>query len=150
MLPDTAWQFVTGTFYIGWRQFETDRLNVGLDRNIIKNEHTFYSNNGGASWDQSAIEGSVMIRPIFSTAMDVTLGIPEVKNEDKAATIFPNPSNGVFEIKTKNFESAEVFDIQGKMVCSTNTSSFDISALQNGIFFVRIKGDSRIYKVIKN
>jgi len=147
---DTMKLNVSGTFYIGWRQFDSQRLNVGLDMNIVNNDKTFYSVNNGNTWNQSGFLGSVMIRPIFSTAMDVTLGIPEVKNEDKAATIFPNPSNGVFEIKTKNFESAEVFDIQGKMVCSTNTSSFDISALQNGIFFVRIKGDSRIYKVIKN
>jgi hypothetical protein len=153
MLPDTAWQFVTGTFYIGWRQFETDRLNVGLDRNIIKNEHTFYSNNGGASWDQSAIEGSVMIRPIFSTGMDVTLGIEDhsFKLTEPNVSIYPNPTSSKVTIEMdQKFNGAEFLNMQGQVVLKSEFPTIDMNELPSGMYFIKIVGVNKLHKIIKN
>lgn len=153
MLPDDAWQNVTGTFYIGWRQFEGDRLNVGLDRNIINNEHTYYSNNGGASWDQSTIEGSVMIRPIFSTGMDVTLGLENktLPLAEANVSIYPNPTNSMVTIELdQEFNGAELLNMQGQVVLKSEFPTIDMNALPNGMYFIKVVGVNKLHKIIKN
>ncbi|NRA13525.1 MAG: T9SS type A sorting domain-containing protein, partial [Crocinitomicaceae bacterium] len=153
MLPDTMWTLVTGTFYIGWRQFESDRLNVGLDRNIVNNDHTFYSNDGGASWNQSNIEGSVMIRPIFSTGMDVTLGIENntFTLAEANVSIFPNPTNSNVTIKMdKEFEGAELLNMQGQVILKSEFPTIDMSNLPNGMYFIKVAGVNKLHKVRKN
>jgi hypothetical protein len=153
MLPEDAWQLVTGTFYIGWRQFEGDRLNVGLDKNIINNEHTFYSTNGGASWDQSAIEGSVMIRPIFSTGMDVTLGIENhsLSITEPNVSIYPNPTSSKVTIEMdQKFNGAELLNMQGQVVLKSEFPTIDMNELPSGMYFIKVVGVNKLHKIIKN
>lgn len=146
---DTMKVPVTGTFYIGWRQLDPERLNVGLDRNLVNNDHTFYSVDGGATWDQSSYEGSVMIRPIFSTGLDVTLGIAETKAE-KASVIYPNPTTGIVNIKAAHeFKGAILRNMQGQIILQTNEPQFSIETLPSGIYFLEIEGERKLHKISK-
>ena len=49
-LKDTMKLEITGTFYVGWRQIDADRLNIGLDMNNDNSDKIFYSINGGGTW----------------------------------------------------------------------------------------------------
>ena len=151
---DTQKVAVNGTFYIGWRQFDPERLGVGLDRNIVNNDKTFYSTDFGNSWSSSSIPGSVMIRPIFSTSFDVVLGLEEKKAEKTKlarTVIYPNPTSNSVSIRMENGvnEGAEVFNIQGVKVLETATSTIDLSNQPNGVYFFRVKGYPETHKVIK-
>ena len=96
---DTQKVQVGTRFYVGWRQFDAERLNVGLDRNLDNSQFTFYSVNGGATWNQSMIDGSVMIRPIFSTSLDAELGInEETISFTPDIKVFPNPVNDILNV----------------------------------------------------
>lgn len=151
-LKDTLRLEVSGKFYVGWRQFNADRLNVGLDKNIVNNDKTFYSIDGEASWIQSQIEGSVMIRPLFSTGMDVSLGIEQQASLIKpSVVIYPNPTNGIVSIDVDDaeYEGVQVFDLQGRMVTDTDLNKVDLSQNPNGIYIFKLKGIGEIIKVIK-
>lgn len=146
---DTLKVPVNGTFYIGWRQLDPERLNVGLDRNIVNNQHTFYSVDGEASWDQSTYEGSVMLRPIFSTEMDVTLGL-ETISETRKSKIYPNPTKNWVTIEpVATYTGATLRNMQGQVVLNIETTEFNMDELPTGMYFLEIEGERTIHKISK-
>ena len=151
---DTMKVHVGGTFYIGWRQFDPERLGVGLDCNIVNNDKTFYSNDGGVTWNQSSVSlypGSVMIRPVFSTSFDAVIGLKEEKLEEMQVHIFPNPATEYLEIQVENgdFNGAELINLQGQVVMALENNRTHIGSLQSGVYLVRLRGSSKTYKIIK-
>jgi hypothetical protein len=144
---------VSGTFFIGWRQIDALRLGVGLDQNTDQHTKTFYSLDGGFTWEQSQIPGSVMINPIFSTSLDTSLGIESVAQKEVAElTIYPNPSKGQFNIRSSNEETGEitVYSLMGNLVLTTNEQTVDLSNHPDGIYLVKSSLDfSKTYKVVK-
>lgn len=86
-----------------------------------------------------------------------TLGI--VKNNKNALSIHPNPSNGIFNIKTNNpIEKAtlSVSDLNGRIVHQTNVEtlenqSLDLNLLKNGMYILTISNKNYKYsqKIIK-
>lgn len=149
---DTQKVAVNGTFYIGWKQIDAIRLGVGLDRNTDSKEDTYFSLNGGATWEGSEIPGSVMIRPIFSTSLDPELGIKEKEREVVTLTIFPNPSNGVFHVESSNGQTGvlEVYSIRGELLFRTDETTLDLTNQPAGMYFVRSSvNPERTYKLMK-
>jgi hypothetical protein len=151
---DTLKVAVGTTFYVGWRQFDPERLNVGLDRNIDKSENTYYSIDGGANWNQSTINGSVMIRPIFSTNLDAELGIDPILQPNVAPIkIYPNPSNDYFsvEITSENLPDIELYASDGKLIRKeVSSKTMFVHDIPNGIYFVKIVGNNKMIKFLKN
>lgn len=146
-LEDTLKLPITGTFYIGWRQLDPERLGVGLDMNIVNNDKTYYSIDNGATWSTSSFLGSVMIRPIFSTSYDAYLGIKEEK-EIKNITIYPNPSsNGVFHLTEAT--DFTVVDLFGKIVIEGNSDLIDLTDAPSGVYYVHSNEGSWNAKIIK-
>ena len=142
---------VSGTFYVGWRQFDPERLGVGLDMNIVNNDHTFYSVDFGASWSSSSIEGSVMIRPVFSTSYNAVLGISEKEKEQVDVTVYPNPTGGMVNVKinTGTFNGLNIYNLQGRLVTSSTQTSVDLSEFPSGVYFLKLYGTSKTYKIVK-
>lgn len=148
---DTLKVPVSGTFYIGWQQYDQERLGVGLDMNIVNNDKTYYSVNQGVTWEQSAFEGSVMIRPIFSTAFDAVLGLKEQVKESAEITIYPNPSNGEVTVRVvgEEYKGTEVFTLHGTKVGEFTTERIDLSSQPAGVYFLRVNGAPQMHKLIK-
>lgn len=148
---DTMKVPVNGTFYVGWRQFEADRLNVGLDRNILNNNHTFYSVDNEATWETSSIPGSVMIRPIFSTGLDVTLGLNEKSKVEDKVLIYPNPTEQSITVDAGMFDIKEMrlYSLQGNLVSIAESNIMNIIDLPSGVYFLKIEGLNGTYKVIR-
>jgi len=149
---DTMKVPVDGTFYVGWRQFGAERMNVGLDKNITNNDKTFFSIDDETTWIQSSIEGSVMMRPIFSTGMDISLGIEEEVADVKPTVIaYPNPTTGIVTIDVDQplYNGVEGFDLQGRLIVNTDSSQIDLSQNPNGVYIFKLKGIGEIIKVIK-
>lgn len=149
---DTMKVAVGTTFFVGWRQFDADRLNVGLDRNLDNSDKTFYSLNNGVTWVQSSIPGSVMIRPIVSTSMDNELGIREEKNSVSSAIVYPNPTTNEITVKMDNgsFAGLEVYNIQGKLILTSENETVQLMDQPAGMYFVRVIGVDGMVKIIKN
>ncbi len=142
-----------GAFYIGWKQFDSQRLNIGFDKNIVNNSNNFYSNNSGGTWNISQIEGSVMMRPVFSTAMDNELNIAEKVINDSEMSLFPNPSSGKINVKntSPSYEGFDIYTLQGTFLISTYELEIDLSNYPEGVYLFKSKdSNNKIYKVIKN
>jgi hypothetical protein len=145
---------ISGTFYVGWRQIDQISLNVGFDWNNDNSDKIFYSIDNGTTWLNSNFDGSLLIRPIFSTNLNYNLTVNEIKNEEKDFIIFPNPVQDKFHIKNNNinYQGIEIFDIQGKLIyiSSENEYEIDASNLNKGMYIVRDRASGITKKIVKN
>jgi len=144
---------VGNSFFIGWRQLDADRLNLGFDRNIDQSDEIFYSVNGGVSWLVSPFSGSAMVRPIFSTEMDASLGLIDSQIKPVEITLFPNPTRDVIYIENSfGLSSIEKFlyDASGRALMRTMEDSFDLRGVDSGIYFISVPSVSeKRFKVIR-
>lgn len=155
-LADTMKLPITGTFYVGWRQIDADRLNIGLDMNTPNGDKIFYSLNGGASWSTSSFAGSMMMRPVFSTASNADLAVDELV-PDLNWEVYPNPTSGMLSIDWKNgtaFPGAICRDAQGRVIrmvgADQQHAQIDLSDVPAGLYFVELSGASRqVKKVVR-
>jgi hypothetical protein len=139
------------TFFVGWRQLDPDRLNLGLDRNIDHSNTIRYSVDGGNNWFTSAFPGSAMLRPIFSTQIDAVLELPNNQIEE-TLLIYPNPSHTsiTVSVKDKQVNHLSLFNNLGQRIRNVDSNQIDLHELENGVYFVSAPEiSSRIYKVIK-
>ncbi len=136
------------SFFVGWRQFDADRLNIGLDKNTNNSDKTFYSIDGGVNWIGSVIEGSVMMRPIFSTALDAELTTEEIKEEQ--FTVFPNPFNESITFVALDFKGVSIFSVTGQLIQFSTENVVDMSEQPAGIYFAQLNGSGKTIKLIKN
>lgn len=147
---DTMRVPVNGTFYVGWRQLEADRLNIGLDRNNDNSDHIFFSIDGGATWEGGTEAGSAMIRPIFSTEMNVTLGVEEKPEIQRISKIYPNPTRNKVTIEPSvTYTGAILRNMQGQIVKHIDNLEFYMQDLPSGMYFLEIHGESKIHKISK-
>lgn len=139
---DTMKVGVGQTFYIGMRQIDEDRLNIGFDVNNDNADKVFWSVDGGGNWNNSSFEGSVMMRPLVTSKMDYQLGLKErlLTAPNLDFTIYPNPARSVLNMKGENFSNSTAFemrDLNGRVVKRfNNEEQVDISMVHNGIYLV--------------
>jgi hypothetical protein len=153
-LKDTLKVPVTGTFYIGWRQLDDVKLCIGLDRNNDNKDKIFYSTNNGTTWINTIYDASLLIRPIFSTALDASLGV-----EKKSAITtysfgaYPNPTSDNLTITTNHpsYLGADLFDLNGQLLKTWKQDEISVSVadIQQGIYLLRDKQTGKIVKIIK-
>jgi hypothetical protein len=150
-LLDTMKVPVGTIFYVGWRQLDPERLNVGLDRNLDNSENTFYSIDNGISWNQSSISGSVMIRPVFSTELDAQLGLKFNNEKKNLVNVFPNPSEGIvtIDIPTENFFGATLFSLSGTKLMIVSEPTFSIAGLASGMYLLQINGIDQMVRIFR-
>lgn len=84
----------------------------------------------------------------------VGTGIDEI-GTNSHIRIFPNPTSNFISIQTENnikFKSAEIKDVLGKIILTTNNSTIDLSKHEAGIYFVEVTTDKGKYvkRIIRN
>ena len=148
---DTVKVSVSNSFFVGWRQLDVNRLNLGLDRNIDHSDKILYSVNGGFDWFSSPFSGSPMLRPVFSTSLDDQLNSSEISQNQKI-TFYPNPTDGKLSIVSESDLSSNkvtLFSYAGQELAIFNVNSIDLSPFSSGIYFLKIEGQSVFYKILK-
>jgi len=150
---DTMKISVGSSFFVGWRQLDPERLNLGFDRNIDQSDEIFYSVDGGNSWLVSPFSGSPMLRPIFSTKMDTSLGLIETLKKPVDIMLYPNPTLDILHIDNSlGLSSIEklIFDPTGRELARTTEDAFDLSRFNPGIYFISVPSLSeKRFKVIR-
>lgn len=151
-LKDTMKLEITGTFYVGWRQIDADRLNIGMDMNNDNSDKIFYSINGGGTWSNTSFEGSLLMRPIFSTALNAGLAVDE-RELEPSWELFPNPTSGIVRVdwnENTPFPGAVCMDAQGRVIgtMETDNPAIDLSANPSGIYFIQINGYNHLVKKV--
>lgn len=139
-----------GTFYVGFTQKTTQFLNIGVDRNNNTQENIYYNISG--SWNSSPFPGSLMMHPVFGVA-DFYAGIeqPVIAKRKNPFIVYPNPANDkLFIAATSSIgenASYTLMDVYGKTIMENKVNlseHIDISALSNGIYFIRIADDRQV------
>lgn len=82
---------------------------------------------------------------------NATLAAKEAKLSGTSLQVYPNPTSGLFKIKTTAVEVATLYDYSGKLLktqkLSAGENTMDISNLQNGIYLIKVGNDTS--KIIK-
>ncbi|QHT66813.1 T9SS type A sorting domain-containing protein [Rhodocytophaga rosea] len=136
LLPNVL---VSDTFYVGWQQSSDDILAIGLDKNTNASSQLYYNISG--LWEQNTeIQGSAMIRPVFARV--TTVGLPE-NEETRNFVLYPNPTAGRLTWNDDGVSLIEVYDILGKKVKSqvfqpSSTQELNLSQLNPGMYILYI------------
>lgn len=155
IFKDTMKVGVGETFYVGMRQIDEERLNIGFDANHDNSDKIFWSVDAGGNWYNASYPGSAMIRPIVSSKMNYTLGVEdyEIPETDYSFTIYPNPARNYlnFKIENHNQETTfEISDLNGRVVKHiTEPNAVDISNLRSGFYIVTRFENKQAIKVQK-
>jgi hypothetical protein len=81
-----------------------------------------------------------MLHPIFSTALDASLGISNEVTQQETWSVFPNPAQKEVQVTLPLIYRGKqiiLCDALGKIQLSQTESILDISRLPNGIYFLR-------------
>jgi hypothetical protein len=128
--------------------------------NNIHNEIISFPFTKGTSTSTTNPVGDSYINGITLTWTPTQAGVNDLLIKPEV-TIYPNPTNGIFNMDFKNeVKSIRIVDILGKVVYSEKvasktieaTKSIDLSNLNNGLYIVSITNDNGTsnYKVILN
>jgi polyhydroxybutyrate depolymerase len=78
----------------------------------------------------------------------------EIKTFSDEVKVFPNPTNNLFRILFENTDTKkiEVYNSLGALVFTSisNQKTLDIHLIISGIYFLKISGSNRVFKIIKN
>ena len=68
-------------------------------------------------------------------------------------SLFPNPTDGIISIRSDKNYQLEIYSVDGKIILKDNGNKIDISALQNGTYFLKIRqentNNSASFKIFK-
>jgi hypothetical protein len=130
---------VDGIFYVGWRQRSETFLNAGFDINTPHKGRQFYCING--NWNQSAVTGTLMIRPV--TGAPLTTSIYDIPYKNKSVLHFrPNPAKDYIRFDSEDVQVSGLtylsfFDMQGRELLKVPFSEqVDISSLHEGVYII--------------
>jgi hypothetical protein len=119
--------------------------------NVSPNVSTTYTLTGS---DNNGCKG------VTTVALNVQacVGLKEMTSTSGGVKVYPNPNDGVFTIVVGNGKNktVEILDMTGRLISSSTGKAevlnMDISALANGIYYVKIQSSEgvEVVKVIKN
>jgi hypothetical protein len=141
---DTIQALAAGKFYFGFKQLQSDYLNIGFDVN--NDSHTKLYYNTGLGWFQSIINGAIMMRPIFGSCVPQGTFINDVAaNKISNYKLFPNPSNSIITLTTNEeiINEIKIFDVLGKKIMNLQnennafSNTINIQHLETGIYFLK-------------
>jgi hypothetical protein len=94
---------------------------------------------------------------VMVVAVDPCLGLQDINGSASRVTVYPNPNNGIFSVVKANGlnKTVEVMDVTGRIIVSAtsaaNTVDMNISALSNGVYYVKVKSEdsTEVIKIVK-
>lgn len=138
VLPDGV--MLNNIFYVGWRQRSETFLNAGLDINTPNAGRQLYWLNG--QWQQSQVNGSIMIRPVVGNPLRITAINDIYSNNKSMVSVWPNPATDYININSGDLPQSglikiTILDISGRELIKTGyTERIDISSLHEGIYII--------------
>lgn len=114
---------------------------------VVEYRFTFTSDSVNTNKDGWMIDNIVIQNFWYSD-------INEIKDNQKIQ-IFPNPTSNFISIQTENnikFKSAEIKDVLGKTILTSNNTTIDLSKFETGIYFLEVTTDKGKYvkRIIRN
>lgn len=150
-----------GVFNIGDSFYNFDTITGGVTGSFIVQDTSYNSDRMRGSFDFCDLTP-----PATPIKIDFNLGTvdPNITyctstsldqvSESSIISIYPNPTNGILNIKLEGYFTADVYNVLGEKILTRTISNLDLSSYQNGVYFVLVKDKSgtllKYEKVIKN
>ena len=137
-----------GTYFVGIQQQLSTGLVVGFDRNSYYPGSLVF--NAGQGWEASGYAGSLMMRPVMGKKIYPPLGVQEISDLRQAISIYPNPTEGSFNIYTgtDNLLDYSLLNQLGQEVlrgsCMQPETPVNTNTLSAGLYFVKISSGSNL------
>ena len=83
---------------------------------------------------------------VLLTGSGCVLDMEQVNSTNSNISVYPNPTNSVINVQVAGNNSAgdiQVTDILGNVLISTKEKSINVSSLSNGVYFVRLGGNTQ-------
>lgn len=144
---DSAVALPAGDFYVGWRQSQNYKINIGFDKNTDASLRTFFNTTGTWNTLSLSMKGSVMIRPVVGPPIskEDMVSVEEQDVEKADLTLFPNPASDVVYFRgtgSADVDRVLMYDMSGKLVkdiSQPGALSFSVEGLAPGVYFVRFE-----------
>ena len=93
----------------------------------------------------------VSFKAVTASSADATLTVEGIYPLDSRISVYPNPTANRIYIQGENVLRAELFDLRGRKVRSTNQSQIDMSTLSRGNYILQVKTQNKTqsFKIIK-
>ncbi len=135
---------ISGTFYVGFRQYNDVQLNIGFDQNNDARGKFFYRT--ASLWMESYYKGAPMIRPVVGKSFDHSGVKPHDNRSD--VTLYPNPTTGIVHIESSDYEENMSYTITNAFGQCLETgilqsNMLSLEKLPSGIYFVQLSSKNQ-------
>lgn len=144
-INETATVTASGAYTYTWSN-NTSTTSIAL---ISPTATTIYTVTGYAATGCSASY-------TFSQAVDPCVGIREYNGNTIKTSIYPNPTNGVFQISVSTISeltNIELYNSIGQIIYSApikaNLSTINLSEISNGVYLVKVKEGNEVLQSLR-
>ena len=95
---------------------------------------------------------AVSFKAVTASAAGATLTIEGINPAGSSIFVYPNPTSNRIYIQAENVTKAEVFDLMGRRVHSTNQDQIDLSNINSGSYILQVttqNNTTETFKIIK-
>lgn len=119
---------------------------LGIISNCGGLDFLFYNNGEGFYAHVTAVYNPGAIESDYTETVFVNEPVININEfENQKPVIYPNPSNGVINIETKNFNKILIYDITGKKIRELPASSqIDLSDISKGLYLIKLISDDGV------
>jgi hypothetical protein len=94
----------------------------------------------------------VSFKAVTASSADATLTVEDIYPLDSRISVYPNPTANRIYIQGENVLQAELFDLRGRKIKTTNQKQIDLNDITSGSFILKVTTDNnntKSFKIIK-
>lgn len=143
-IPLDSTIMVEGTIYVGWVQTNAVHMNVGFDRNRNNRDKLFRKVSIAFAPSSTSLEGSLMLRPVFTAAVDPFAGVGEERPSEPSFALMPNPAAEAVWMRSSDAPfgaRVQLVDAMGRIALEqryVEGGALDVGGYAPGLYVVRL------------
>ena len=89
-----------------------------------------------------ASDGALSDSAIFIVNLNDVEEEEALSQADASKMSYPNPTDGIFNIKMAAFKEATIYNLSGKRIMRSTDNRIDVSALSEGVYIIKLENGS--------
>jgi len=147
----------TGTLTFSYLEGELNGIAEGdLVLELQADDDSWTSYNGTVNETNNTVSytfnDAVSFKAVTASAAGATLTIEGISPAASSIYVYPNPTANRVYIQAENVTKAEIFDLRGRKIKSTNQKQIDLSNISSGSYILQVttqNNTTESFKIIK-